>query len=61
LRCAADIEFLKGPRTPLVISGSSDDGKTWQAVVTLEDKPPPPSFTGIVALDTVCENYKIIF
>lgn len=44
----------KGPRTPLVISSSADEGKSWKRVATLEDKPPPDGFKRIVALDTVC-------
>lgn len=48
------IGIEKGPRTPLVISSSSDEGKTWRTVLTLEAKPPPAGFSEIVALDTVC-------
>ncbi|KAJ5922782.1 hypothetical protein N7516_010485 [Penicillium verrucosum] len=45
-----------GPRTPLVISSSSDEGKTWRTVLTLEAKPPPAGFSEIVALDTGIVN-----
>jgi predicted neuraminidase len=44
---------IQGPRTPLVISSSVDEGKTWKRIVTLEDKTPPDGFKRIVALDTV--------
>ena len=29
----------KGPRTPLCVAVSDDDGKTWHNAVTLEDSP----------------------
>ncbi|KAI1324438.1 BNR repeat-like domain-containing protein [Xylariaceae sp. FL0255] len=45
-----------GPRTPLVISKSSDEGQIWEAIVTLEDKPPPAGFERIVSLDTGIVN-----
>jgi hypothetical protein len=43
----------QGPRTPLVISVSEDEGKTWRQAVVLEEKPPPTGFDRILALDTV--------
>lgn len=41
-----------GPRTPLVISISSDEGKTWSIWVTLEDRPVDSDFEKIVALES---------
>lgn len=55
------LTFMEGPRTPLVISGSVDEGNTWKRLLTLEDKPPPAGFTGIVAKDTVslgCSRFR---
>jgi len=45
-----------GPRTPLVISKSTDEGRSWKRALTLEDKAPPANFTGIVAKDTGIVN-----
>lgn len=45
-----------GPRTPLVCLLSTDDGTTWAPYVTLEDKPAPQGFGGIVALETGIVN-----
>lgn len=45
-----------GPRTPLVLSISEDNGLTWRLWVTLEDKPPPEKFERVVALETGIVN-----
>lgn len=45
-----------GPRTPLVLKVSSDDGKTWTSWCTLEDQAPPASFQKVIALETGIVN-----
>lgn len=51
-----------GPRTPLILSISSDDGESWKHWVTLEDQAPEADFDRIVALDTgIVSNGKSEF
>ncbi len=38
-----------GPRTPLIISVSDDDGQTWREAVTLEDAPGEYSYPSMIA------------
>lgn len=45
-----------GPRTPLVLSISEDEGRSWRHWVTLEDKPVPKDFERVVALETGIVN-----
>ena len=45
-----------GPRTPLILSISADNGKNWKHWCTLEDQPPPPDFDRVVALETGIVN-----
>ncbi|WWD19929.1 hypothetical protein CI109_104401 [Kwoniella shandongensis] len=45
-----------GPRTPLILKISSDDGETWQDWCTLEDSPVPEGFEKVVALETGIVN-----
>ena len=40
-----------GPRTPLVISMSEDDGASWSETITLEDAPGEYSYPSIIAAD----------
>ena len=40
-----------GPRTPLVVSMSEDNGATWAETVTLEDAPGEYSYPSIIAAD----------
>jgi predicted neuraminidase len=40
-----------GPRTPLVLSMSYDNGITWQQAAMLEDEGVPPDFTGVSPAD----------
>jgi predicted neuraminidase len=44
--------YYKGPRTPLVISYSGDNGETWDQVFTLEDTQGSYAYPAIVADDT---------
>ncbi|WRT69931.1 uncharacterized protein IL334_006922 [Kwoniella shivajii] len=45
-----------GPRTPLVLKISSDNGETWSHWCTLEDQAPPAGFKKVVALETGIVN-----
>lgn len=45
-----------GPRTPLVLKVSFDDGETWSPWCTLEDQAPPASFQRVIALETGIVN-----
>lgn len=45
-----------GPRTPLCLAISEDDGKTWKLWATLEDAPPPEDFKRVIALETGIVN-----
>ncbi|CAN9249900.1 unnamed protein product [Alternaria alternata] len=45
-----------GPRTPLCLAISEDDGKTWKLWATLEDAPPPDDFKRVIALETGIVN-----
>ncbi|KAK8853495.1 hypothetical protein IAR55_004202 [Kwoniella newhampshirensis] len=45
-----------GPRTPLILKISPDDGDTWLPWCTLEDQPPPDGFERVVALETGIVN-----
>jgi len=38
-----------GPRTPLVLSGSSDNGHTWREILTLEDGPGEYSYPALIS------------
>jgi predicted neuraminidase len=44
-----------GPRTPLVLSTSRDDGESWRQAVVLEDEGVPPDFAGVTPADTGIE------
>jgi predicted neuraminidase len=44
-----------GPRTPLVLSTSWDDGASWEQAVVLEDEGVPPDFAGVTPADTGIE------
>jgi hypothetical protein len=48
--------MMQGPRTPLVLSSSSDQGKTWQVIMTLEDKPPPSKPDQMLGIDFVSSH-----
>jgi predicted neuraminidase len=41
-----------GPRTPLVLSISRDDGTSWESSVVLEDEGVPRDFSGVTPADT---------
>ena len=41
--------YYKGPRTPLVIDESDDNGKTWTRLITLEDAPGDYAYPAIIA------------
>jgi len=43
--------YYKGPRTPLTLSHSSDNGVTWQHLVTLEDSQGGFAYPAIIADD----------
>ncbi|KAJ5378894.1 neuraminidase [Penicillium cosmopolitanum] len=45
-----------GPRTPLCLAISEDDGNTWKLWATLEDAPPPDDFKRVIALETGIVN-----
>lgn len=45
-----------GPRTPLCLAVSEDDGKTWKLWATVEDAPPPDDFKRVIALETGIVN-----
>lgn len=45
-----------GPRTPLVLSISADNGVTWRLWTMLEDQPVPEKFERVVALETGIVN-----
>lgn len=44
-----------GPRTPLVLSTSRDNGVSWEQAVVLEDEGVPPDFAGVNPADTGIE------
>jgi hypothetical protein len=41
-----------GPRTPLILSISDNEGQTWRHWITLEDAPPAAEFEKVLALET---------
>jgi predicted neuraminidase len=41
--------YYKGPRTPLILSYSADNGKTWENIFTLEDSQGDYAYPAIVA------------
>lgn len=41
--------YYKGPRTPLVIDFSEDNGQTWKHLITLEDAPGDYAYPAIIA------------
>ncbi len=43
--------YYKGPRTPLVVSYSEDNGESWKEFVTLEDGPGGFSYPAIICND----------
>ncbi|MCL2571167.1 MAG: exo-alpha-sialidase [Defluviitaleaceae bacterium] len=43
--------YYKGPRTPLVLSHSTDNGKTWQQIFTLEDTQGGFAYPAIIATE----------
>lgn len=45
-----------GPRTPLCLAISDDDGRTWKLWATVENASPPEGFNGIIALETGIVN-----
>ncbi|WVQ81723.1 hypothetical protein IAT38_003848 [Cryptococcus sp. DSM 104549] len=51
-----DVPINWGPRTPLILKISDDDGATWRTLCTLEDQPPPEGFERVVALETGIVN-----
>jgi len=46
------IEKSWGPRTPLILAISDDEGVTWRHWLTLEDRPVEGDFERIVALES---------
>jgi predicted neuraminidase len=44
-----------GPRTPLVVSTSRDNGASWERTIVLEDESLPSDFTGVSPADTGIE------
>ena len=40
--------YYKGPRTPLVVDYSEDNGKTWSRLITLEDAPGDYAYPAII-------------
>ena len=41
--------YYKGPRTPLVVDYSEDNGETWSRLITLEDAPGDYAYPAIIA------------
>lgn len=43
--------YYKGPRTPLILSYSRDNGETWKDLITLEDAPGSYAYPAIICKD----------